>query len=209
MKGRAAGSSRHRHLLRRRPRRALPSARIRAALGLGVVLAIGATGTFAHWTDATTVSGTTFGAASIDLKANNLDTVSGYAALSLSTMVPGNSVAGVLTIKNSGTTPLKYSALSTATNADTKNLRGSLIVKVTGAATVTGASPSMTCSGTALTGSQTTLNGPLMSTGRVLAAGASESVCIQVQLDPAASTSLQGASTNVVFTFNATSDLLS
>lgn len=165
------------------------------------------TGTFAYWTEAVTVSGAAFTAGAIDLKANNLDTVTGYTSMNLSTMVPGNSMAGVLTIKNTGTAPLKYTAATTATNTDGKNLMGNLIVKVTGATSVTGSSPTMTCGGTTITGSQTTLNGSLISTARLLAAGASETVCVQVSLPAAASSTLQGATTNVVFTFNATSDL--
>lgn len=197
---------------RRRPprprlRRGLASARVRAALGLGVVLSAFVTGTFAYWSDAVAVSGAKFTAGTIDLRVNNLDTVTGYTSLNISTMVPGNSMAGVLTIRNNGTAPLKYTAVTTATNTDGKNLRGSLVVKVTGAATATGSSPAMTCGGTALTGSQTTLNGSLLSTARMLAAGASETLCVQITLDAAASTTLQGATTDVVFTFNATSDL--
>lgn len=189
------------------PLRVLASARLRAALGLGVVLSGFVTGTFAYWTDAATVSGTTFSSGTIDLRVNNLDTVTGYTSMNISTMVPGNSMAGVLTIRNNGTAPLKYTALTTATDADGKNLRGSLTVKVTGAAAVTGSSPAMTCGGTTLTGSGSTLNGSLISTARQLAAGASETVCVQVTLPAAASTTLQGATTSVVFTFNATSDL--
>lgn len=189
------------------PLRALASARVRAALGLGVVLSAGVTGTFAYWSDAVTVSGTTFGTGTVDLKVNNSDSMSGYVTLNLSTMVPGNSMAGVLTIRNGGTAPLKYTAVTTATNTDGKNLRGSLVVKVSGATTVTGTSPTLSCGGTALAGSSTTLDGPLLSTGRQLAAGASESVCVQITLNAAASTALQGATTDVVFTFNATSDL--
>lgn len=189
------------------PLRALASARVRAALGLGVVLSGFVTGTFAYWTDSATVSGTTFSSGTIDLKVNNLDAVTGYTTLTLTTMVPGNSVAGVLTIRNGGTAPLKYTALTTATDTDGKNLRGNLTVRVTGAASVTGTSPSMTCGGTTLSGSGTTLNSSLISTARQLAAGASETLCVQVSLGAAASTALQGATTNVVFTFNGTSDL--
>lgn len=203
----SSGRRARQRLPRRSPWRVLASARVRAALGLGAVLAAGATGTFAYWTDAVTVSGAKFTAATIDLKVNNLDTVTGYATLNISTMVPGNSVAGVLTIKNGGTAAMKYTAVTTATNADGKDLRSSLVVKVTGAATVTGTSPTATCGGTALTGSGTTLNASLLSTGRLLAAGASETVCVQVTLNSAAPTSVQGGTTDVVFTFNGTSDL--
>lgn len=203
----SSGRRARRRTQRLTPLRALASARVRAALGLGVVLSGFVTGTFAYWTDSATLSGATFSTGTIDLKVNNLDTVTGYTSMNLSSMVPGNTVAGVLTIKNNGTAPLKYTALTTATDADGKNLRGNLTVKVTGAASVTGSSPAMTCGGTTLTGSQATLNGSLISTARQLAAGASETVCVQVSLGAAAATALQGATTNVVFTFNATSDL--
>ncbi len=211
MRHREAGPARRGHLPRRRlrPRRELLSARVRAALGLGVVLSVGVTGTFAYWTDAVTVSGTALAAGSIELKADDSDALVGYTTLNLSTMVPGSSVAGVLTIANAGTAPLKYTATSTATNGDGKGLRGSLVVKVTGDASVTGTSPSMTCAGAALSGAQVTLDGPLLATGRLLAAGAAETVCIEVTLDPAAASTLQGAATDVVLTFTATSDLLS
>ena len=78
-------------------RRLVVSARGRAALGLGVVLAVGATHTFAYWTDAVPVTGTTFTSGTIDLKLNGSDSVSGYTTLSLPAMVPGNSTAGILT----------------------------------------------------------------------------------------------------------------
>jgi len=183
------------------------SARVRAALSLGVVLSVGATGTFAYWTDAATVGGTTFTAGTIDLKANGSDNVTGYTTLNLSAMVPGNSTAAVLTIANTGTAPLKYTASGTATNADGKDLRGALVVKVTGDATTSGTTPTVTCPGAALAGAGTSLNGALLPTGRLVAAGASEKVCVQVTLPAAAATTLQGATTSVVLTFTGTSDL--
>ena len=183
------------------------SARVRAALSLGVVLSVGATGTFAYWTDSATVSGTTLTAGTIDLKANGSDNVTGYTTLNLSAMVPGNSTAAVITIANSGTAPLKYTASGTATNADGKDLRSALVVKVTGDATTSGTSPAVTCPGTALAGSGTALNGALIPTGRLVAAGASEKVCVQVTLPAAAAATLQGATTSVVLTFTGTSDL--
>ncbi len=183
------------------------SARLRAALSLGVVLGIGSVSTFAFWTDTVTVTGTTFTAGSIDLRVNNQDTVTGYTSLNISTMVPGSSTAGILTIKNQGLSPLRYTATTTATNTDSKNLRGALTAKVTLDTSTTGSSPSATCSGGAAAGTGSTLNGGLVTTGRLLAPGASEILCVQVTLPSGASTSLQGASTDVVFSFIGTSDL--
>ncbi len=193
-----------------RPRRrgsVLRSARLRALLGLGLVAVLGTTGTFAFWTDDVVISGTTFTAGTIDLQVNGANAITGYTTLNLATMVPGNTVAGVLTIRNNGTASLKYTAVSTATDIDTKNLRGSLEVKVTGATSVTGTSPAVTCAGSALAGTTTTLNGGLLTTGRLLAAGASEILCVQVKLADAAPSSLQGATTDVVLTFTGTSDI--
>lgn len=192
---------------RRSPLTALRSARVRAVLGLGVVLSVGATGTFAFWTDDVVISGTSFTAGTLDLKVNNLDTVTGYTALNIATMVPGNSTAAVLTIKNNGTAPLKYTAVTTASNLDTKGLGAALTVKVTADSAVTSVSPTATCNGTALSGTGTALNGSLISTGRLLAAGASETICVQVKLPDTAVSALQGATTNVGFTFTGTSDV--
>ena len=190
--------------------RVLASARTRAALSLGVVMAVGATGTFAYWTDSVTVSGTTFTAGTIDLQVNGANSFSGYTSLSLASMVPGNTVAGTLVIKNNGTAPMKYTATSTTTSASA-TLSGAMAVTVTGASTVTGSSPSSTCGGTTLPGAATTLGGSggaaLLSTGRQLAAGASETICIQVGLPSTAASSLQGATSDVTFTFTGTSDL--
>jgi predicted ribosomally synthesized peptide with SipW-like signal peptide len=188
--------------------RRVDSVRVRAFFALGVVGVLAATGgTFANWTDSATISGTTFTAGSIDLKINNSDTVTGYTTLNLSTMVPANTVAGVLVIKNTGTASVKYTAVSTASNADAKGLGAALVVKVTGDASVTGSSPAATCAGTALTGTGTALGGNLVTTGRLLAGGASENLCVQVTLPSNASSALQGATTNVGFTFTATTDL--
>jgi predicted ribosomally synthesized peptide with SipW-like signal peptide len=200
-------SRRSTHAARSRWWSHLWSVQVRVLLAFGVVAVVGTAGTYAFWTDSVPISGTTFTAGTIDLRVNNLDTVSGYTTLNLAAMVPGNTVAGVLTIKNNGTAPLKYTATTTASNADGKGLGAALTVKVTGDAAVTGTSPAATCAGTALAGTGTTLGGGLVSTGRLLAAGSSETLCVQVTLPATAPSALQGATTNVAFTFAGTSDL--
>lgn len=182
------------------------SPRLRAALGLGLVAVLGTTGTFAYWTDDVQITGTTFTSGTLDLQVNNAEAITGYTTLNLAAMVPGNSVAGVLTIKNNGTAPLKYTALTTASNADGKGLGAALTVKVTGG-TVTGTSPAATCSGSALAGTGTALGGTLVTTGRLLAPAATEALCVEVLLPLAAASSLQGATTNVAFTFTGTSNV--
>ncbi len=181
---------------------------LRAVLSLGLVAGVGATGTYAYWTDSVAVSGTTISAGTIDLKVNGSDTVTSYTTMNLSTMVPGNTVAGVLTVTNSGTAPLHYYVDSAASNGDGKGLGAALTVKVTGDSATTGSSPSVTCAGSALAGTGTSFSSSLVGSSgspRLLAAGASETLCVQASLASNASTSLQGATTNVTFAFSGTS----
>ena len=182
------------------------SVRARAALGLGAVLLVGVNGTYALWSDTVPVSGVTISAGLLDLKVNTLDSVPTYTDLSLSGMVPGNTVAGVLTVRNAGTIPLTYYATAAATNADGKGLGAALVVKVTADAAVTGSAPARTCAGATLAQTGTTFAGNLVgvpATQRSLAAGASETLCIQATLPTTAASSLQGATTNVSLAFNA------
>jgi predicted ribosomally synthesized peptide with SipW-like signal peptide len=196
--------------------RVLASARTRAALSLGVVLAVGSTGTFAYWTDDVTVSGTNFTAGKLDLQVNNSDTLPAYTTLPLDKMVPGNSVAATLLIRNNGNVPLKYTAAVNASNLDNRDLSGSLIVKVTADTTTTGSAPAVRCQGVALPGSGSSVNGSLIPTGRLLAPGApelqpapdsTETLCVQVTLATNAPSILQGATAKVGFTFTGTSEL--
>lgn len=186
---------------------ALRSARFRAVLGLAVVLALATPGTYAHWTDEVQVSGTTITSGTLDLRVDGQDQVTGYTSLDIAPMVPGNSTAAVLTIRNSGTAPLKYTASSSATNVDGKSLGAALVVKVTGDATTTGTTPATTCAGAALPGTATSLDAPMLSGGRLLAPEASEKVCVQITLPPDAAPALQGATTTIGMTFTGTSDM--
>ena len=198
--------SMHRNL---RSRRWISSTRLRAVLGLGVALGIGATGTLAAWTDDVVISGSTFTAGTLDLQVNNLDTVTGYTSLNLTNMAPGNSNAALLTIKNNGSATLKYTATSVATNTVSgKDVAAALAVKVTGDTAVTGSGVAKTCAGTALAGTgSSSLNGTIITTGRQLAPGASEVLCVQVTFSSSAATGLQGGGATATFTFTGTSDL--
>jgi predicted ribosomally synthesized peptide with SipW-like signal peptide len=191
--------------------RFLASARTRAALSLGVVLSVGVTGTFALWSDSSTVTGTTFTAGTVKLNlkdgtgANPFQhDLSGYASLNLATMVPGNSTAAVITVKNAGTAPLTFVASSSATNADGLNLAGALVVKVTADNATGGSGLVLTCPGSAIASSGTSLNGSLLTTPIALSATSTTTVCVQVSLPSNANTLLQGATSNATLTFTGT-----
>lgn len=188
--------------------KSLRSDRVRAFLSLGIVLGLGSVGTLAYWTDDATASGATFTSGTIDLLISaEVDDDYDFSTLGLTLMVPGNTTAGVITVKNNGSVPFKYTVTSAATNADTKALRDGVVAKVTTDATVTGSGQARTCASAAISGSGTTITGGLITTGRQLAAGATETLCFQVTLPTNASTLLQGATTTATLTFTATSDL--
>jgi hypothetical protein len=167
-----------------------------------VVLSLGVVGTHAYWNPNITVLGATIKSGSIDLKVNGLDGTVAFSTLALTGMTPGTTAAGVLTVSNTGLSPLKYTATSTASNT-ANGLAAALVVKVTGDASA----PAKTCTGATLAGTGTSLNGSVVSTGRRLAAGASETLCVQVTLPSTAPSSLQGATTVATLTFSATSDM--
>jgi predicted ribosomally synthesized peptide with SipW-like signal peptide len=193
------------HRIARALRRA-DSRSLRLVLSLGMVVGVGATGTFAAWTDSVTVSGTSISTGTIDLKVNGSDSVVGYTTMNISNMVPGNTTAGVLTVTNSGTAPLRY--YLDATPNPTGGLASALVAKVTGDNATTGTLPFKTCAGSALSGAGVAFGASLLGSStspRQLAPGASETLCIQASLPSGASSTLQGTSTNITFTFQGTS----
>lgn len=203
-----ATKSRVDHRLRRAPSpdRWWTSVRLRALLSLGLVFGFGSAGTFAYWTDQAVVSGITIKAGTLDLKVsknspeNYLNNITDYTDLNITNMVPGNSVAAIVKVKNVGDVGFTYTASTSVSNS---TLANALDVKVT-AGSVSGSSPSATCSGSALSGTASKLDQALITTSRTLAANAVDALCIQVTMPTTASTTLQGASTTVSYTFTAT-----
>lgn len=185
----------------------LRDTRTQAIASLGLVLAAAATGTYAYWTDSATVSGSTISSGSIDLFVNGANNDLAYTALSFSNIVPGQSSAGVITVKNNGLSPLTYYVDGTASNGDGKGLGAALVVKVTGDAARTTSGSSFTCAGSALANTGTAFAANLVGssgTPRQLAAGASETLCVQATLPSGTTgTGLQNASTNISFAFAA------
>lgn len=193
------------------------SARLRAFLSLGVVLGIGSVGTFAYWTDDVVISGSAFTAGTLDLQVNNADAYA-TTTLSMPAMVPGNTSAQVLTIKNNGTAPLKYTMTGglTGTDALAYNTAAALRLTVKVGGTITGSGNSATCSagtatlvaGVALTNVTTTSlittrQGPLAATGITQ----TQALCFQISFDSAATTTLQGKTATATFTATGSSDV--
>jgi predicted ribosomally synthesized peptide with SipW-like signal peptide len=187
-------------------RRAMTSARTRAALSLGVVLAVGATGTFAYWTDSANIGGTNFTAGTLNISLNPGDTAYTTTTLPMALMVPGSSSAEVIPVKNSGNVPMKYSLTGGMTGA--ASLASDLTLRVV----VNGTTAGVTCSGgtqiynSALTNSTATEIVPV-ATKRPLSVGVTESLCFEVTFSSAAASTQQGKVSSASFTFTGTSDL--
>lgn len=168
-------------------------------LSFGIVLVVTVPGTQAAWVDP--VTGTaTIGSGTVDLKVQNGDAVTTFTSMNISSMEPGDSTAGVLTVNNAGTAPLNYYVDASTTNADGKGLGASLTAKVTADASVSGG----TCAGSALSGTGTSFGSNLVGSSaspRTLAGGATETLCIQARLPDGGSA--LSAGTNISFTFNA------
>jgi len=174
---------------------------LRAVLSLGLVLGVGSAGTFAYWTDEAVAQGITFTAGTLDLELqDDADDSISFTTLNISNMIPGQSVAGLLKVENVGNVGFTYTASTSVSNS---TLAGALDVKVTNGS-VTGSAPSATCSGSQLSGTGAKLDQALVSTSRSLSASASENLCLQVSMPSGASSSLQGTTTTVSYTFTAT-----
>ncbi len=188
--------------------RLLASARTRAALSLGVVLAVGATGTFAFWTDSATVSGTNFTAGTLNISLNAGDTAYSTTTLPMATMVPGSTSAEILPVKNAGNVPMKYSLTGGLTGTGAGSLAPDLTLRIV----LNGTTAGVTCTGgtqiysSALTASTATEIIPTASK-RSLAVGVTESLCFEVTFSAAAAGTQQGKISSASFTFLGTSDL--
>lgn len=184
-------------------------------LCLGLVAGFAVTTSQAYWTDDVTISGATFTSGVLDLTVNDADPYAGATVLSMTAMVPGNSSAQVLTVRNAGTAPLKYTLTGglSGTNASAYDASAALRLTIVLGGTKSGSGNTSTCTGgsviygpAALT---TTVTATLLTKRPAVALTASgtESLCFQVTFDAAAPSSLQGLTTDAVFTATATSDV--
>lgn len=199
-------------MARNRFLRLLGSTRVRAGLSLGVAAAVASTGTFAYWTASATVTGTSFQTGTLDLQVNNTEALTNtVGTLSMSAMAPGNTSAQVLTLKNNGTVPLKWTLTGLLTTAA---FNGELTVTVT-TGTVSGSGNSATCTGTVVgtpvaltTTSQSIIATPQPTTaGSGMPVAGTTPLCFQVAFDSNAPISLQNQSTQANFTFSSTSNI--
>lgn len=195
---------------RRRPARTTWD-RVRAVLSLGVVLGLGATGTIAAWTDTATAESGLFGAADVELTINGESPE--FAFASVEDVMPGQSVAGNLVLANTGGIDLRYlmdmevEGLTTAQGGtgqqrgDASALGNSLTLTVHASTTADG----VTCSGGALKSQPMTVGASraVLTDYRPVAAGATDTICVQATLASNAPIQSRMAQVGVTFIVNA------
>ena len=182
-----------------RPRR-------RAALVVVLLLALTSIGTgfysLAVFTSTATVGSNTFTTETVVIGANPAS-----ALITLTTMLPGDSVTAALTISNTGNAQFRYAMTSASTNADAKSLRDQLTLVIKTKDTNTAACGNF--NGTQLFSgalSAAAIGDPTQGAqagDRTLAASASEILCFQATLPLATGNAFQNATTTTTFTFNA------
>ncbi|MGW9569097.1 SipW-dependent-type signal peptide-containing protein [Prescottella equi] len=183
-----------------RARAALTGSRTRAVASLGIVLGLGAIGTLAAWSDSATATSGVFSTGSIDLKVNGADSYT-FTSLAKTGMMPGDSVAAVLPVKNAGATSLTYTMKATSTTA---LLAPQLKVTILAGGST---ADSKTCTGgTAISSAANTglVSGGdtnLISSARTLTSNATENLCFQVTLDANAPTDVQNQTVSTSFAF--------
>jgi hypothetical protein len=139
-----------------------------------------------------------------------ISTTPATAIYTVSPMMPGDTDTYSLVVTNGGTAALRYAMSSVSTNADTKNLRTQVTATIKGIDVTTPATPCDDFDGASIyaTGA---LNSAAFGSNvqgaqagdRTLAAGASETLCFQLNLPMSTNNTFQGAATTTTFTFDA------
>ena len=165
-----------------------------ALIGLSAVSLGAGAMSLATFTDSSVSTGT-FSSGTVDI------TSSPVVAFTVVDMVPGDTSTQLLTIANAGTAELRYAMSVLATNPLGDTL--TLTVKTLGTGCVA-------FDGTTILPASALDGAPIGSAAqgdqpgdRTLAAGTAEDLCFQVGLPLATGNALQGASSDVTFTFDA------
>ncbi|MEX0428698.1 hypothetical protein AB3X52_13800 [Nocardioides sp. DS6] len=212
----AAGRADHRATTRRATRW-----RVRASLGLAAaslaVVALTTNGSWAFWTDSSTVTGGALTAGTMDLQlqttnpngAVGLATAYSASDIAVSGLTPSEARAFPVTVKDVGNADFTYAATVTqGTSPSWGYAAGDITVRFYAGTPDTSDTTypiQQTCGGTALTAAVAVgTSGTTVIPSRRLAAGASESLCVVVTMATTASNADQGQSGSLRFDFTAT-----
>ncbi|QCQ90549.1 TasA family protein [Rhodococcus sp. SGAir0479] len=184
-------------------RRHRTGVRVRALLCLGGILGIGAVGTLAAWNEKATATSGTFGTGTITLQLDNTKTLA-MNTLAATNLLPGESVAAMVTVQNKGTLPLTYTMAAT-TPTGSPPVASQLFVAThsggTATNTTTAGLRSGSCSGTKVAEAPLAAAGsvPVIATPRpVVARTGTELLCVSVRLAASAPVNVQNQTLSTV-----------
>jgi predicted ribosomally synthesized peptide with SipW-like signal peptide len=171
--------------------------RAAGAVAAATVVGVGSLGTYAFWTDAATVASGTLTSGTLDLEVDGSQGTPSYdwAALTLTDMAPGESVAAQLSVQNTGTTPFTFSATGTYG----AGIQPYFHLRVVRGGTAGNSGAAYPRTGTCTGGTETFATAQLadgatvVPTSPVVAPGGSTTVCVVASLPLAAANAAQGA----------------
>ncbi len=184
------------------------SGRLRALLGMGVLLGFGYTGTFAYWTDQATIQGNSLASGVLNLTVDGVEGNPTPATWNLGAtdLVPQESVAAAMTVQNAGTVAFTYTA--TATGSGHAQMLADMTFR-----TYVGGGPTNgtdgnglrvgSCGGTLV--STLTLSGAAQAAvpTQTLSRGGSQQICVVAMLSAGASSADQGQTVSATYVFDA------
>jgi len=200
--------------------------RTRALMATGILFGLGATATYAYWSDQGTVTAGPITSGTLDMTARDSaggsDNLQGagsnwnYTAFSISDLIPSESMSKTLVVRNSGNAPFRINATVASSNNNLTSGSNGLQVIIfdnSTAAAQTGTQAAGNRGGTCTGGSQvysgyvsTTPSANLYTVAtspQLPNNGDTRSYCVRAILDSTAPNALQTKSTNVVITLSA------
>ncbi len=154
----------------------------------------------------TSIRSSTFSPGTVDISTTLVS-----ALITFGNMSPSDSTTQSLVVRNIGASELRYAMITSATDPDGEGLRDQLQLTIRTIDISTPATPCDDFDGTLLYGPAGALSAGAIGSiapgaqagDRVLAAGASETLCFRVGLPPATGNAYQNATTTATFTFDA------
>lgn len=184
------------------------SMRIKAVLSLGILIGFGAVSTLASWTGEATATAnisTATVALGVGATPGSASSSSYQMPISGNNLYPGATSASAVTVKNTGSITAPFVVQGKITESGATSLGAGLDVVVKTGASISGSGATVTCSGgNELMKKNAGSQFGSTSAPRTLAAGESETLCVQYSLPLNAANNLQGASTTITLNFTST-----
>jgi hypothetical protein len=184
---------------------------VRGGLALGILVGLAPTGTLASWKVSTVLNPAGFVTGALDLRLRDAATTVGpggsfaHADLAPTGLLPGESIAVLVPVRNDGTAPFTWATTATATGGLASDLKFSTYV----GGTATNATSTLdvrtgSCTGTASTTNRTLSSTAttVVSTQPALPAAGSVNVCVLLAVPTSATAA--DATAAITYTFAAT-----